>query len=315
MILFILAPSLSLEAQTISSYINEQYNNYYSKEEINDIVGSGEYDEDGMPDGFWTYHLKTDVNRKYYEGRYDHGRREGVWKNYSITLPANYANNEGLIRLWEVWKEGKLYQWKGGANFIVINFENGVDEEMAAELRRLDEAFEFMYRSTKGDNYNDIRSESLPSLAKRLFERIKDVYMDTDAAGNITFYSETKKEELYEEFNNGKLTKGTYCDFEGGICYSKQVYLNDTLREKYLYMLGEPSDVDIYTYYSNGFLKEVNRYRGDSVKFGRWMGYYPDGGKKYLGSYIHGEKSGKWKYWDEEGNKSSVTYIEGEASE
>ncbi|MFC2107076.1 hypothetical protein ACFLRY_01950, partial [Bacteroidota bacterium] len=285
--------------------------NYYSKEELNDILGTGEYNEDGGKDGFWSYRLKTNANIKYYEGNYIDGLREGVWKNYSVTLPSNHANNDGLIRSWEVWKGGKLYKWKGGANYIELEFENGVNMETADEFRRLDEAFENMYRSTKGDNFNYLRSESIASLAKMLCKRMKETYLQTDAIGNLTFNTAGNDIDEYEEFNNGKITKGIYFEFEGTTCYSKQVYENDTLREKYLYMLGVESDVDMYTYHRNGYLKEIQRYRGDSVKFGKWMGYYSDGSKKYIGSYLHGKKSGKWKFWGQDGEKNFVSFIDG----
>ncbi len=302
---------LEANSQTIRSYINERFNNYYSKEEINDIIGTGEFDENGNPHRFWSYRLITDANIKYYEGNYINGKREGVWKNFSVTLPANYSNNDGLIRSWEVWKEGRLYQWKGGANHIEIVFLDGIDENSANEIRRLDEAFENMYRSTKGDNYNYLRSESIPSLAKELCDRIKTIYLVTDVTGRLTFNTDTKQAELYEEFDNGKITRGIYYDYEGQTCYSKQIFVNDTLSEKYMYMLGVESDVDIYTYHTNSYLKEIKRYRGDSVKFGKWMGYYSDGAKKYCGSYVKGKKSGKWKFYDQNGEKNFINFIDG----
>jgi antitoxin component YwqK of YwqJK toxin-antitoxin module len=177
----------------------------------------------------------------------------------------------------------------------------------------LDEAFENMYRSTKGDNYNWIRSESLYSLEKHLLKRMKDVYMEAGAEGYLKHKNANNKPVLYEEFSQGMITKGVYCEFENELCYSKQIFINDTLREKHIYMLGVPSDVDIYTYYDNAYLNEIKRYRGDSIKFGRWMGFYDNGQKKYIGSYLNGKRTGKWKYWDEEGNKSMIQFVEGEA--
>lgn len=307
--------SFNAIAQTSAAYITRELNNYASYEQRGAIRAEGD-SLDGLPDGQWTYYLISNDNFKYYEGYYDRGNRVGKWNNFSINPPEEYVTNDGLIRSSEIWKDGKLFKWKGGQDNVELVSNSGLNVETAAEIRRLDEAMEIMYRKTFGQTTApDIEGESLESLQRYMMKRFRQIMLDTGTDGYINYWNLNKQLEYHEAYLNGAIREATYYEYMDDRCTSTSRYLNDVLQEKYLFIMGEPTDVDIYLYYPEGGLRKIQSYRGDSIRAGKWMGYYKNGNKKFSGTYVDGKKHGKWTTWDAEGNKTQVKYVDGEVAQ
>ena len=301
-------------AQTSAAYIARELNNYASYEQRGAIRAEGD-SLDGLPHGKWTYYLISNNNFKYYEGNCDHGKRVGKWNNFFINPPEEYVTNDGLIRSSEIWQDGKMVRWKGGQNNVELGSISGLSVEAAKEIRRLDEAMEIMYRKTFGQTTApDIEGESLESLQRHLMKRFRQIMLDTGTEGYIKYWNLNKQLEYHEVYLNGAISEATYYEYMDNKCTSTSRYLNDVLQEKYVYILGEPTDIDIYLYYPEGGIRKIQSYRGDSIRAGKWMGYYQNGQKKFAGTYVDGKKHGKWTTWDAEGNKTQVKYVNGEVA-
>ena len=303
-----------LIAQTTTAYILRELNDYASCEQRGDIRAEGD-SIDGKPHGAWTYSLVSDDNYKYYEGSFDHGRRVGSWNNFFILPPEGYVTNHGLVRSSELWRDGKMHMFKGGKNNIVLASSTGLEEDEAKEIRRLDEAVEVLFRKTYGETVTYVRGESLESLQTYMLERLKNLMIDSGTEGYIKYWNLNKQLEFQEDYIDGVIVGATYYEYLDEKCLSKSTYENDILQEKYVYIMGEPSDIDIYLYYPAGGLRQIKSYRGDSIRAGRWMSYYENGKKKCIGSYSGGKKHGKWTHWDSTGAKTTLKYDEGELLE
>lgn len=307
----LLTVSCFVDAQTTTAYILRELNNYASFEQRGGIRAQGD-SLDGLPHGKWTYYLISNDYFKYFEGNYDHGKRVGVWKNFFIDPPDEYVKNHGLIRSTEIWRDGRMYKWKGGQDNVEIVSNTGLSLEIANEIRRLDEAIEIMFRQTFGQtSTRDIRGESLESIQRYMMDRIKKIMLDSGTEGYIKYWNLRKQLEYQEFYDSGVNTEATYFEYQQDKCISKSVFKNDILQEKFVYIMGEQYDIDIYQYYPEGGIRKIRSYRGDSIRAGKWMSYYPGGRKKCVGTYHDGKKHGKWTLWDADGNKTQVKYENG----
>jgi len=298
-------------AQTTTAYILRELNDYASCEQRGDIRAEGD-SIDGQPHGAWTYFLISNDKYKYYEGSFDHGKRIGSWSNFFIEPPEGYVTNHGLVRSSELWRDGKMHMFKGGKNNIVLSSTTGLDEDAAKEIRRLDEAVEILFRKTYGQTVTYVRGESLESIQTYILERIKNLMINSGTEGYIKYWNLNKQLEFHEDYFDGVIVEATYYDYLDDKCLSKSSYKNDIMQEKYVYIMGEPTDIDIYLYYPAGGLRQIKSYRGDSIRAGRWMSYYDNGKKKCIGTYSDGKKHGKWTLWDSTGTKTMLKYENGE---
>jgi len=66
------------------------------------------------------------------------------------------------------------------------------------------------------------------------------------------------------------------------------------------------SEFQIKTYWESRNIKRCSRYNKNHLLSGEWVEYYNDGSTKLSGKYNNGKKNGKWKYYDEKGNKVLV---------
>ena len=297
-------------AQTPAAYITRELNDYASYEQRGGVRAEGD-SIDGQPHGKWTYYLISNDYFKYYEGEYDQGKREGVWKNFSVDPPEGYVKNDELVRSTEIWQDGRMIKWKGGQNNVELVSVTGLSVEQAEEIRRLDEAIEMLFRKTYGQTVTYIRGESLESLQTFMLERFQSLMLGSGTEGYIKYWNLNKQLEFHEIFNEGVIAEATYYDYQDGKCISQSQYANDILQEKCLFIMGELTDVDIYLYYPEGGLRQMKSYRGDSIRAGRWMSYYENGKKKCIGTYVDGKKHGKWTLWDQDGNKTMLKYDNG----
>ena len=297
--------------QSQEALIQLEFDNYVSKETLEKIAGEGNI-LDGKKHGEWKYFMIYDHDIMYYKGHYLYGKKEGVWNNYALLPPMGYSNNYDLVRSTETWKDGLLYRFKMGQNNILVMMENGLGEPYCSELRRLDEAFENSYRRTHGKTLTPEFGESVESMQARLVPMIRDVLLKSKQKAELKFWTLGQKLKLYEKYDSGMIAYRLSQEWDNNTLYGTEIYENETLAEKYIYVGGNPNDVIQYSYYPNGDMEFMKHFENDTIPVGKWIENYPDGKKKSMGSYLNGVKSGKWKFWDEEGNVEVIKYVDGE---
>ena len=306
-----LIQSLSMLPQSREALIILEFQNYESKEMKGQIVGEGEY-IDGKPHGKWVYYISYNHNLMYYKGYYEHGEKTGMWHNYALIPPPGFKENYDMPRSSEAWKEGKLYRYKMGQNNLLLTFKDGLGEPYVSELRRLDEAFENSFRRTSGKTITPEFGESLESMQSRLLILIRIELLKNKQKTELKFWSLYNKLKLHEIYDSGQIVRKVSQSWEKEVLYRKEIYLNEMLTEKYLYLEGDPSNIMEYRYYPSGDLEYLRCFKNDTVPTGRWIENYPNGEKKFQGNYSNGGKNGKWKYWDEMGELKVIKYKDGE---
>lgn len=107
------------ESKNREVMIQLEISNYETYESKNQVEGEGKM-IDGKPHGLWHYYLIFDRNIMYRKGHWDHGKKTGVWDNYSLDPPMGYVNNFELVRSTENWKDGMLYRMKMGQDNLLI---------------------------------------------------------------------------------------------------------------------------------------------------------------------------------------------------
>ena len=299
-----------LFSQSREGMIQLEMQNYVMKETMGEVEGEGET-VDGIPVGKWEYYLMYDRNIKYYEGTFLNGKKEGTWNNYALLPPMGYTNNYDLVRSTEVWKAGLMYRFKMGQNNLLVVVPNGLGEPYASELRRLDESFENSYRRTHGKTYTPEFGETVESLQARLIPMIRSQLIKSKKVSELKEWTLGGKLKLHEKFENGEIVYQKIQRWDNNVLYSTETHEHGVLRNKTLYMGGDPNDIISYSYFENGELEYMKHIKNDTIPVGKWIENYPDGNKKYQGSYINGKRTGKWKFWDEEGNIEVIKYKDG----
>lgn len=302
---------MAVNAQSREGMINLELQNYVMKETLGEVVGEGEL-IDSVRDGKWEFYLMYDRNIKYYEGYYQDGVKSGTWNNYALLPPMGYTNNYDLIRSTEVWKNGMLFRFKMGQNNLLALIEDGLSEPHVSELRRLDESFENSYRRTHGKTYTPEYGETVESLQARLIPMIRSVLIKSGEKAELKEWTLGSKLKLHEKYEDGEIVYQFVQRWDNNVLYSSEVYEFGVMQEKTLYMNGDQNNVISYRYFDSGELEYMKHLKNDSIPIGKWIKNYPDGNKKYQGSYINGLREGKWKFWDEEGNMEVIKYKAGE---
>ena len=123
-----------------------------------------------------------------------------------------------------------------------------------------------------------------------------------------TLYGKLK---LHEQYDSGIVLNSLVQNWDKTTLYSKEIYQNEVLSEKTVFLSGDPSNFIEYKYEGVGGMLYMRQYMNDTIPTGRWIENYPGGEKKSQGSYVNGKRNGKWKYWDEEGNLETVKYKNG----
>lgn len=304
----------ALNAQSREGLIQLEFKNYVSLETRGQVTGEGNFHE-GKKHGQWDYYLIFDRNIKYYSGFYEHGKKSGVWNNYALIPPMGYKNNHDLKRSTETWKNGRLYRFKMGQDNMLITIKNGLEDPYVAEIRRLDEAFENSYRRTHGKTVTPEFGESVESIQSRMVPMIRQELLKSKQRSSLKFWSLYGKLRLHEEYDSGQLVRSIVQNWDKTVLFSREVYEKEVLTEKTIFLNGDPSNFIDYIYSADGSLLSMKQYVQDSIPSGRWIENYNDGSKKSLGSYSGGKKTGKWKYWDEEGELETVRYRNGVPAE
>lgn len=299
-----------LFAQSREGMILSGISDYVTYETKNQVEGEGEL-IDGKPHGLWEYYLIFDLDIKYKQGNWTNGQKNGVWNNYSLDPPMGYVNNFDLVRSTETWKEGLLYRLKMGQNNLLIIMHDGLGEPYVSEIQRLEEAFEYSYWRTHGKTVTWEFGESVESILSRFIPLIKKELLNSNIESELKFWSLYKKLKLHEKYDSGKLVYQLVQNWEKEVLYSKEIYINELLSEKFVFMDGDPKDVIEYRYYPSGTLKSMKHFKNDTIPIGRWIENNPDGSKKFQGTYSNGKRDGKWKFWDEEGNQQIVKFKDG----
>lgn len=302
--------SFCVNGQSQEALIQLELTNYVTKESLGQIEGEGEL-VDGVPHGEWQYYLIFDRNILYRKGNYIHGNKSGVWNNYALLPPMGYTNNYDLVRSTENYKDGKLFRYKMGQDNLLITIENGIGEPYIAELQRLDEAFENSYRRTHGKTITPEFGESVESIQTRIIPMIRAELLKSKQKAELKFWSLYNKLKLHETYDSGRIETRLVQHWEKDILFSKEVYKNDLIQEKYVYLEGDRSNYIENQYYENGTLHFTRQFMNDSIPTGRWIEKYPNGENKSIGSYINGKREGKWKFWDEAGNNEAIKYKNG----
>ena len=309
--LVLLCFSHVLFSQSREGMIQLELQNYVMKETLGEVVGEGEL-EDGVPAGRWEYYLIYDRNIKYSDGNYISGKKEGVWRNFALSLPLGYNDNYDLVRSTETYKDGLLYRYKMGQDNLLILIQEGLGEPYLSELKRLDESFENSYRRTHGKTHTPQFGETVESLQSRLIPMIRLQLTKSGKQSELKQWTITGKLKLHEKYDDGEVVYQLAQRWDNNILYSTEEYRYEILREKTLYMNGDPNNIIRYRYFEDGELEYMKHFKNDSIPIGKWIENYPGGKKKYQGSYVNGKRNGKWKFWDEDGNVEVVKYKDGE---
>ena len=309
-LLMVILTNLNLFGQSQEGLIQLEIKNYVSIWSQGLVESEGETVDD-LRVGEWTYYLMYDRNIKVYQGNYVKGKKSGIWNNYALLPPMGYSNNYDLVRSSEAWKGDKLYRLKMGQDNLLITINSGLEEPYVTELRRLDEAFEHSYRRTHGKTITPEFGESVESILARIIPFIRDELIKSKATAELKFWNLYGKLRLHETYDSGVVTSKQIQKWEKDVLFSKEVYEHDVLKEKFLYMGGNPDDVIVYSYYPDGKTEFMKHYKNDTLPVGRWIEYYPDGGRKSQGDYQNGKRDGKWKFWDEAGTQTLIKYNNG----
>lgn len=299
-----------LFAQSREGMIQLELKNYETKVLLGQIEGKGETIE-GIPHGYWEYFLVYDHNIKYYSGHYEHGKKCGVWDNYALQPPMGYNDNYDLKRSSEAWQDGKLYRFKMGQDNLLVTIDDGLPENQTVELKRLDEAFENSYRRTHGKTFTAEFGESVESIQARLIPMIRQELLSKGQRAELKFWSLYNKLRLHEIYDSGMVISSFVQQWDKMVLFSKEKYEYGILREKTIFLEGNPSNFIQYQYHPDGDMLYMHQYVNDTVPAGRWVENCPNGEKKSLGSYVDGKRHGKWKFWDKNGNTNVVKYKEG----
>jgi len=297
-------------AQSREGLIQLELKNYESKESLGQVIGEGT-NLDSKPHGEWAYFLLYNRNIMYCKGNFVNGKKTGVWNNYALLPPMGYNSNYDLVRSTEHYKENKLFRYKMGQDNLLITIDEGLDEPYISELRRLDEAFENSYRRTHGKTITPEFGESVESIQSRVIPMIRAELLKSRQKSELKFWSLYNKLKLHELYDSGKIVSQINQQWEKTVLYSKEIYRDEMLKEKYLYMGGDPSDIMEYRYLPSGDLKYLRHFIKDTVPSGRWLENYDNGESKTQENYVNGQPDGKWKFWDKNGEVEIVKYKNG----
>ena len=162
---------------------------------------------------------------------------------------------------------------------------------------------EFIYQTEPNrTNINWITGESLESILNislsYFCELLKESKKDVSFIYNI--YGKPVREFYYRA---GKCEKEIYRDYKGNNLCKYEIYENEVLMQKYVYLNCKPDDINTYLYFPNGQLQMATQIRGNNIKQGKWIEYYKNGNKKQVINYDKGEPTGSWTTYYENGNK------------
>ena len=272
--------------------------------------------------------------KKYsYEGKgkeyYENGKLkyDASWKDGRLNGKGKEFNLDGKPKFEGSWKVG-FYEGRGKRYKTIViddkyedtyttgNFERGHLEGKATEYYMDGKVASKMFyergrRQGKGVRY--FPSGKIFQKGEWKRDRMHGKCVEYYSSGKI------KKEGVFED---GRLVKGRYCEYNG-YCYVgtfdrnndkngpfKVYYPSGKLLEIATYK-RDREDGPVKIFHENGKVKFKGTY-DRSGKIGLGVEYYENGKKKYDGSYDHNRPDGKGKSYFENGKPSFVgTYYFG----
>lgn len=109
-----------------------------------------------------------------------------------------------------------------------------------------------------------------------------------------TTIPEQPKNEIIKP-QNSEIKPGEYFEYHANGEIKIRGFYNDNLTREGLWL----------SYYENG-IKWSEAYYSDGKRDGHNVTFYPSGKIRFVGEYKDDEKTGKWTFYDEEGNVTKI---------
>ena len=238
----------------------------------------------GVPNGIWKKHFTRSGAREESLELKDQIEYEYEVYNGVVINPIkiyDYVNidNKYVDKNDRLWKLEKQY-WQGNINIKTADIEKPEAFNKTGEWKKQNMNGEFRGKAEYKNGVEIFKSNFWPNGNKKTEDRIKD---------GIYYF------EHY--WPNGILwTKGTnYNDSSGE---SIEIEGNSQDGE-----MPWKQNKNLYTkFFNNGEKKEVVEQTDWYIKHGGYVKYYKNTKVEIRGSYQNNQKSGTWKYYDEQGN-------------
>ena len=65
-------------------------------------------------------------------------------------------------------------------------------------------------------------------------------------------------------------------------------------------LLKDQNLIEVVYYYENGSVQQQGTYNLEGELHGEWVSFTAEGEKLSMGTYLNGQKHGKWFFWDQD---------------
>lgn len=259
------------------------------------IKSKGKVDENGDRFGNWIVYADIDGRKKFYEGEYNFGVKEGLWKMYDL------EGSSDKIKCEEIWKQDSLKKWTCYADPEVkkyrIESEDFIPHQIIPYIQYWGSVSSWFCLSSnlKGGYYEASK------LLLDVFEYA--IVNNSEKEVKLSFWGFNEQLEQERIYAKGREVKRVeYLHKYGEIIevktfkYGQLARIESSSGE----FIGKKWIVE---YHPNGYEKfkgYIIENTGD--KSGLWTEYYLNGNKKCMGNFKNGNRHGVWKFWDEEKN-------------
>lgn len=235
------------------------------------------------------YLLNYPDGKLYASGKFDDGKRDGVWMYYdrygNISKKETYKNGMVTDTLFTYHPNGKVHK--------VINYKDGYMDGIYLEYSIYGDLIEEGFYKE-----DELDREWYSYYANGTLEN-EYYYMNSDLHGFQKSYSINGKLENIEEYDNGLEINHIYLDTNGVIIdrvgeYNGEIKLHDPTKT-YInfvgnYLNGENNGAMTFYGPNNTPLTKGNF--ENNLRKGKWLWYYPDGKLREEGTYVNGDLHG-----------------------
>lgn len=302
------------------------YSQYYNASGA--LLSHGNYDSEGERDGSWTFYYENGAKEE-----------EAVYKHGKLDQKLKYYNEQNTLIMEAFYNEGKLSNEKkvynsSGRLIKRYNYKDGKMDGAEIEYYNLGE----QYKETVAKYANGAVKDTIYNYHDNGALKAIKLISNNEFNGDYKTYYRSGKPDIDAKYLNGQYN-GKYKEyFYNGQLYMEGTYTNgkeigkwktytldgklteesqydekgkrngvfrsfDTDGKMICEMDYASGEVVGYRYYDKQgkIIKEGKKQKGEF----EFVGFYPEGKKKFEGVYTSEGKKGLWKYYDSFGNLSS----------
>lgn len=286
---YLMTCSLSLDAQDVAGKLLATVED----QKYNQIKGAGKTLDD-KPHGAWVYFFNKSYV-KYQDGHYENGKKVGTWKTYA-------SNVERVIAV-GAWEDGLLKDWRwvnmNGVTKIHIKAEKGISPAAAQKIEIIANAI--IPTRTKEKQAALFNRDA--NIEKGSLELFGDVLKEHNITAEVRYWNYNNRLGEERFYGNQQEKLRFQYQYAFGEISKKHIWENEIQLQTIVYDIKNKNHLRIFEYHENGRKKLDYNKDKETGRFGFIIAYHPNGQKHYQGYYKENQPTGKWKYWDEKGNR------------